>query len=160
MTDSGVANWLLPVLLCLFVVGMLITGILLCYKLRKRKTSNNCDANCPGKPKSKAKSFLANTIFFTKSSEKAAEGPLYKTCTCKQKVCRRCKASNCADSPAFGMMQYYNGTPIEHEDSWSVLSYSQWESKPHTFPIHALSRVWQLLLIYFLYNTYLHTQLF
>jgi len=77
--------WLAPLLICLFMMLMLGLGIVLCYKLRsghsaKPPSQSSCTCKRKVTVKSRAKSFLASSIFFTQTSELAVDGPMYRKC--------------------------------------------------------------------------------
>ena len=155
--EDYVGYWLAPLLLCLFILSMAVIGIVLCCKLRQKnseKTLTEEKCNCKKTPRERAKSFLANSIFFTKSSEEAVDGPLYKQCKshcqCNRDTCKHCMDKR-HDSSKSDLFNYYNGGPV-----WtyyiSLLLYLVWRSVIRgvvfSFSCRIFLHVWLPLYVY------------
>lgn len=94
--------WLLPLLLSLFVVLMVVIGVIMCLRSRKRKPEKTV-CTCPhGKAwKVKTKRFFKESIFMTTSSMDK-KGQLYRceeNCLCNPQQCKICRIDSSVRQP-------------------------------------------------------------
>lgn len=89
-------QWLVPVLLLLFVLIVIIIALIICFKLRQKSRDNSQTkqvCNCSHSRANKAKRFFRESIFMTTSS-KDTENRFYRCkegCLCSPQDCKTCR---------------------------------------------------------------------
>lgn len=112
VTEQSTLQWLIPVLLVLFISFMLAIAVIICIRLRRAKQTHVEKPICTCSPKksSKAKEFFKNSIFFTSTSS-AEESPAYRSqcetnCLCDPQKCPNCRIDpDKAKAPARGILK-------------------------------------------------------